>query len=955
VTRNAWHSAWLLVGLTLLASWARGQDDGIERPGPPERENFETDADRDGVPDGWYNVRDARFAPGGVIGKRCLRFENLRPGRQARISRAFGVDGKKTEAIVIGLWVRLEHVQSGERVSEDPGLAIDFLGPGLKRLSEGTFGPWTKTVGDRWTRVAKRFPVPPDTLDAIMSTGLLGATGTMDIDALTIDLVPVGGQATTNLLMGGDFELGDPEPYGWTVDHGARRSHPGRDSDSALELSSSGARAMNGLGVTVDRLPRLEVTMRVKASRLRIGAGVEAAFFFLDADGQILPQYPRGVPLRVQPWQGTFEWRRDQTVVEVPRDAIRAALQFEKADAVGSLWIDDVTITASPTPSAGQWTPYHIQTETASWMPFPPSTSIAAGSALDASFLIPASSTKDRFVQVREGRLGFEKGGRARFFGVTLLPPTAFLDAEHADLLVERLARSGVNLVRLGDLDMPLGPGRCLFDDTRDDTRALDPVALARLDHMIAALKAKGIHIALELLSGRRFREGDEIEGFRDLPPGGGPAAAFDPKIQARIREAAEAFLTHVNPETGLPLRSDPVLAWVTVAGEQSLFDLVEHPDSLTTESAKLLKELGQKHGNGPARRFWQATESSQWKSIAEDLRRIGVKVPIAGGSHWRRLPAEYLGTNAAPGLDLIDDRLFWDPGAWSHPERQAMVRDLDGGLATLAGRKRHLDRPYVVGQWCDLTRTWALPYEAADLMLAAQTAATEDWDALVRRAVFLYPEQWGANATGTGGVDDIFPIPEIVNGNPQVFAFLPHAASLILRGHDRNAKGRAAARPAVPRRTTIPGWDPALGRLSIDSPYTQALVGWPEGRSANFEALAIDVDNVYAVVAATSIGAEPIAESRRLLVSAIGRIEPTGLRWTDEWRRDMAAHGQAPLLQEPVRARVLWRRQGKVKAYALDNTGARTGPATLEKTDDGVKLVIDGKSPTVHWELAVE
>jgi hypothetical protein len=140
-----------------------------------------------------------------------------------------------------------------------------------------------------------------------------------------------------------------------------------------------------------------------------------------------------------------------------------------------------------------------------------------------------------------------------------------------------------------------------------------------------------------------------------------------------------------------------------------------------------------------------------------------------------------------------------------------------------------------------------------------------------------------------------------------------------------------------------------------IDSPYTQALVGWPEGLSANFEALAIDVDNVYAVVAATSMGAEPIADSRRLLVSAIGRIEPTGLRWTDEWRRDVAAHGQPPLLQEPVRARVLWRRKGKISAYALDNTGARAGPANLEKTDDGVKLVIDGKSPTVHWELAVE
>ena len=67
------------------------------------------------------------------------------------------------------------------------------------------------------------------------------------------------------------------------------------------------------------------------------------------------------------------------------------------------------------------------------------------------------------------------KEGEPRFFGVSLIPPAAFLPRELADALANRLARSGINLVRLADLDMPNGPNRSLFDDTRDDTKRSIP------------------------------------------------------------------------------------------------------------------------------------------------------------------------------------------------------------------------------------------------------------------------------------------------------------------------------------------------------------------------------------------------------------------------------------------------------------------------------------------------
>src|SRR5262249_35821754 len=157
-------------------------------------DDLETDSNQDGVPDGWYNARDLVWmAEGGVVGPHFMRCECTKPGRPSRPSRAFGIDGRKTEAIILGLWVRQDHVQIGERLGEEPTLLIDFQDDKLRALTRGTLGPWTQSLGNRWTRVVKRIAVPPDTRDAMLSVGLLGATGTLDFDGLTVELVPVGG------------------------------------------------------------------------------------------------------------------------------------------------------------------------------------------------------------------------------------------------------------------------------------------------------------------------------------------------------------------------------------------------------------------------------------------------------------------------------------------------------------------------------------------------------------------------------------------------------------------------------------------------------------------------------------------------------------------------------------------------------------------------------------------
>ena len=331
------------------------------------------------------------------------------------------------------------------------------------------------------------------------------------------------------------------------------------------------------------------------------------------------------------------------------------------------------------------------------------------------------------------------------------------------------------------------------------------------------------------------------------------------------------------------------------------------------------------------------------------------MKVPIAGCSHWRREP-EFSAAQGASGLDAIDDRLFWSFPSFGDPARRSMLWRAAGGLSSEATKKRRPDRPYVVGEWCSRTGgAWALPFEGADLLLVAHSAATEDWDALCRRGVFLYPDPWGAEAPGTNGPEDLFLIPETINGIPPVFALLPHAASVVLRPRPTAGEARRDAEERREAKSHGDTWDPSRGRLVIDSPYTVALAGWGGRQPAASSGLTLRVDSPFGVLAVSSVGKEPIETSKRLLVTSIGRVEPTGIRWADEQRRDVAEPGRAPLRMEPIRSTLSLRRAGTVKAYRLDTTGKRLEPAPLQKNADGWTLPMDGENGTVHWEVVTE
>ena len=913
----------------------------VVRPGPPALENFESDSDGDGVPDGWYNLRDAVLeGMGGADGPKCLTFTNDRPGRPARASRAFGIDGRVHEALVLGVWVRSKGVLGGERVGEDAGLSLIFLDEGLNTVGRGALGPWlSRVIGDdEWLYVCKRINVPATCRDVILSVGLMGATGVLSIDGMRIDLVARGGVGTTNLVLNGDAEIGVRDADFWHLNEGARRVSPGRQSGGSIELSHSRAETQIALGGSLAGLSGLSIACQAKGTGLRGSGGGVANLFFLDPAGKELPG-----TARLFRFSGTFAWQEFRAEARVPTGAVTAVVQVVKQDGAGTLWVDDLVATARSDPERGRWVPYHVATDVQGWHAFVPAVAIEAGSALDASFLLKTRIEPETRVGVREGRLHHDDRRRARLFGVAVLPPLATLEAERADALADELARRGINLVRFDDLDAAYGPGRSLIDDGAENTWTLDAGALGRFEHLVAALKKRGVFISISLNGLRRLRAGDQVPGWQTLPPGGGAAAGFDQGVGDAIARFAESLLSHVNPETGMALKDDPMLAWVAISGERSLFDLADSPGSLVGEPHKELERQAREGSPISGRPMWQRLESRQWRRLADRLRAIGLKAPIAGCSHWRR-EAEFVAAQSAEGLDLIDDRLYLAPATFAIRERRGGVWESANGLLRVAKGKRRADRPYVVSQWCEHTDgVWALEHEGSGLLIGASQAAHEDWDALVRRGVFAHPRAWGAGAPGAQGGDDVFPMVEALNANPAVFALLPHAASLFYRGGGaENPRGLI--------------WDPATGHAVFETPFTQALVVNLDRRAANFPHLTLECATRGGVVAVTSMSDAPIASTKRLLVTIVGRVEPTGMTYADTAKTRPGMMERGPLLCEPVIAQVTWKRgNANIKAYRLASSGKRESEVPLQRTSEGVVLVVDGSQAGQLWELVAE
>jgi len=239
-----------------------------------------------------------------------------------------------------------------------------------------------------------------------------------------------------------------------------------------------------------------------------------------------------------------------------------------------------------------------LQAQT-SWFPFSLPWDDSSRTAIDASDLLidypgqdPAAVVESRG-QLRAGADGhfyFEKTGkRARFWGVNFTfnadfppcperPPAAgeFPDERVADKLAQHLAKLGINVVRFHHMDFYASPDG-IWDPAYypHDTQHLSDAALQRLDYLIYQLRRNGIYVNLNLKVARHFGPGDDLPDtqlFRDPISFFQGVSHFNARMVELQRDYARKLLAHRNPYTGLTYAEDPVVAFVEIANEDSLF-----------------------------------------------------------------------------------------------------------------------------------------------------------------------------------------------------------------------------------------------------------------------------------------------------------------------------------------------------------------------------------------------
>lgn len=507
-------------------------------------------------------------------------------------------------------------------------------------------------------------------------------------------------------------------------------------------------------------------------------------------------------------------------------------------------------------------------------------------SLVNLSFLLEAPAGKNGFVRVAGGHLVKADGERLRIWGVNFTGSACFPSREDAPVVAEHLARFGINCVRFHFLDSNWSAS--LFIKGSDNTRALDPGQLDRLDFFVAELKKRGIYTNINLNVGRNHRQGDGVEDYEYL----GLAKVvnyFDEHIQMLHREYAEQLLTHKNPYTKVQYRREPAVVIVELVNENSIVEAwfsdrllgkntQKRPGTWADITASYERKLTQRY-NGWLKERLSPAELQKMRSVAgvkegEQIRRlttsqfgnadkerfgleaefymelqdayfqmmykhlketIGVESLVAATSDHNHWKTGYPLLAATSKLDVVDGHVYWQhPQYLTDPETKrrtfsipntAMVKDPFNSTIVQLSRSAVAGKPYTVSE---TNHPFPNEYACEGIGILAAYSAFHDWD-----SIFLYtfehgdPKEW---AKRTPGHFEIRPDPvRMANLAAGAIMFLRQDIRPALKTIDRSysiEQVREGIRAASSERPYVtPGFD-----LSIPLQHTTRIVSFDAG-----------------------------------------------------------------------------------------------------------------------------
>ena len=421
---------------------------------------------------------------------------------------------------------------------------------------------------------------------------------------------------------------------------------------------------------------------------------------------------------------------------------------------------------------------------------------------VDLSSFLDAPAGGKGPISIRDGHLVAPDGKRFRIWGVNVTGSACFPSREDAPVVAAHLARFGINGVRFHFLDSNWSAS--LFVRDRDDTQALDPDQLDKLDFFVAELKKRGIYTNLNLNVGRNYRKGDGVKDHEYL----GLAKVvnyFDEQVQMLHKEYARQLLTHRNPYTGTEYRYEPAVAIVELVNENSIVEawfsdrllgrnIRRNPGTWTDitawyagkltrlynkwlgetlrpeELAELRKMAGVGDGEpiprltksqfkgAPAKRFhteasfYMHLEREYFSGMYEYLKNdLGVKSLIVGTSDHNHYNSGYPLLTSTSACDVIDGHVYWQhPRYINDPQtgrrgftipNTPMVNNPANSTVVQLARSAMAGKPYTVSE---TNHPFPNEYACEGIGILGAYAAFHDWD-----GIFFYtfehkvPTEW--------------------------------------------------------------------------------------------------------------------------------------------------------------------------------------------------------------------
>lgn len=422
--------------------------------------------------------------------------------------------------------------------------------------------------------------------------------------------------------------------------------------------------------------------------------------------------------------------------------------------------------------------------------------------------------------------------------------------------------------------------------------------------------------------------------------------------------------------------------------------------------------------------RFYYELENNFWQSTRELMRKAGVKVPISG-SNWQGAGFTtriHLFDQAK--LDYIDRHGYWDHpqgrltvvhGPSLGDDRNHIDTERFYNLPMvrcLSGRDHGVANLVISKAW---ERVFGLPLDVSEWDTCSPNEYSLEGTGLM--AAYGLLQGWGGNLqfayTSPDWLGRLGDSPfDILNNPPQILQF-PAAATMWHRGDVREADVVAESlytpesifefagdRTPAPLTAALVGkvgyrfveheqqptvkdirpfwdpktlvarsetgelaWDARLGVVTVDTPRSQAVIGFLSTEPQHTKLLEFRSETKFGALWVTAMdGDRPIQEARRLLVTAVGPARNTGMEYerTDTvspqtgwnfWR--LKTMGTGPVVMQAVVGQVSIRSEhaGRFRGWLLNVNGKRVRQIDVRSTASRIELDLLADS-AFYYEL---